>query len=117
MSFAWQAYLSISPVFRVSGEPELHKAVMRVCITLLLLGLACHAHGTRELKWGWSSASSLGQLSTTTGANSNSGLLSTCAHHNLVSLLGLQTRRRIEVALEVATVPAPTPWRPLLTAW
>ncbi|EIE19394.1 hypothetical protein COCSUDRAFT_58682 [Coccomyxa subellipsoidea C-169] len=50
---------------------------MRAWTTLLLLGLACHAHGARELKWGWSSAGSLGQLSTTTGANSNSGLLST----------------------------------------
>ncbi|BDA43667.1 hypothetical protein COCOBI_04-6800 [Coccomyxa sp. Obi] len=50
---------------------------MRACITILLLGLALHAHGARELKWGWSSAGSLGQLSTTTGANTNSGLLST----------------------------------------
>lgn len=58
-------------------------AIMRACIAFLLLGFACHAHGARKLKWGWSSASSLGQLSTTTGANTNSGLLSTCEHPHL----------------------------------
>ncbi len=66
-------------------------AVMRACITVLVLGIALQAHGARELKWGWSSAGSLGQLSTTTGANTNSGLLSTCAPH----MVSLSCRNRV----------------------
>ena len=50
---------------------------MRGLGCLLLLALASHALAARELKWGWSSASSLGQLTTVTGANTDAGMLST----------------------------------------
>ena len=44
---------------------------------LVVVALALQAVAARELKWDWSSASSLGKLSTATGANTNAGLLST----------------------------------------
>lgn len=55
--------------------------MMRAWVIVVAVGFACNAQAARELKWGWSSSNSLGQLSTTTGANTNSGLLSTCALH------------------------------------
>jgi len=50
---------------------------MRGLGCLLVLGLVSQAFAARELKWGWQSAASLGQLTTTTGANTNAGMLST----------------------------------------
>ena len=52
---------------------------MRALGCLVVVALALQAVSARELKWDWSSASSLGKLSTATGANTNAGLLSTCA--------------------------------------
>ena len=52
---------------------------MRGLGCLLLLALTSQALAARQLKWGWSSAHSLGQLTTATGANTNAGLLSTYA--------------------------------------
>ena len=51
---------------------------MRALGCLVVVILALQAVAGRELKWDWSSASSLGKLSTATGANTNAGLLSTC---------------------------------------
>ncbi|CAL5221227.1 g3379 [Coccomyxa viridis] len=50
---------------------------MRGLGCLLVLALASQAVAARQLKWDWSSAHSLGQLTTATGANTNAGLLST----------------------------------------
>ncbi|CAK0781712.1 hypothetical protein CVIRNUC_005452 [Coccomyxa viridis] len=50
---------------------------MRALGCLVVVALALQAVSARELKWDWSSASSLGKLSTATGANTNAGLLST----------------------------------------
>lgn len=62
---------------KVAGPTLQETLTMRPWVVPVLLSLLVHAQAARELKWGWTSAGSLGQLTTTTGANSNAGLLST----------------------------------------
>lgn len=52
--------------------------MMRALGGLVVLALTLQAVAGRHLTWDWSSASSLGKLSTATGANTNAGMLSTC---------------------------------------